>query len=116
MSDWFEKAGTLLNQNRIETAADLAAARVLVSGVASVDEALLAYALANQLLEATLQRIATQKDTASSRDEQNLDTAIGLARAVLPASHPLLLNFIKRASWYRVELMAEVAELEDRLR
>ena len=115
MTDWFIKAGRLLNQDRIDAAADLVAARVLVSGVSSTDEALLAYALADQLLETTLLRIHAQKDIASPRDEQNIDTAIGLARVILPASHPLLAQFIRRASWYRDALQAEAAQLADRL-
>ena len=113
MNTWLEKAGTLLNQGRSAAAADLAASRICVSGAASTDEVLMAYVIADHLLDETLLAIIHHKDTATPDDEQNIDTALALSRAVLPKDHPLLVFLLKRASHHRTDLQREVATAGD---
>ena len=111
MSTWLEQAGTLLNQGRTATAADLAASRICGSGAGSSDEVLMAYVIADHLLDETLMAIHHHKDMVTPADEQNIDTALALARAALPHDHPLLILLLRRASQYRFGLQGEVAAL-----
>ena len=110
-NNWLIKAGKLLNSNFPIPAAGIAEVYVCNNEPNSIEETLMGYALADKLLRDTLFKISQKKDTASNEDEENLKRAIKLARATIPAEHPLLLAFLKEASYYEPNLKSEVEEL-----
>jgi hypothetical protein len=112
MEQWIHEAARLLRGNVPKAAAAVVMVNFPTSRSASLDERLVAYAVAGELLTAVFNDFARQKQTVSEDDEKQLDVAINLAKSGLPADHPLLLNFLREASQIRQELAQEVMDLE----
>ena len=112
MEQWIHQSAYLLRRNLVKSAAGVAGAHISAIEPRSVDAVLMTYAIADRLLDETIKLIARNRDVASDDDEEQLTVAIGLVRVALPNGHPLLLNFLRSASYYRPELESEVAELE----
>ncbi len=112
MEDWIVSCAKLMGKWD-KVAAGKALARLRRERHKSVDERLMGYALAQQLLDNVFSMYAKEKQTLSDEGRESLEIAIELARASIPPTHPLLKIFMRTVSFIEPEYSEQSDELNE---